>query len=112
MIRASMRYVSYTDRKKLMPALRRVYSAPNAEEATRQLELFDEQWGERYPMLAQAWRDRWEHVTPFHRYQQIYAAWFTPQTRSRASTAKSAKRSRPADTSPTSKQQQSSSTSR
>ncbi len=65
MIRASMRYVSYTDRKKLMPALRRVYSAPNAEEAARQLELFDEQWGERYPMVAQAWRERWEHVTPF-----------------------------------------------
>lgn len=65
MIRASMRYVSYTDRKKLMPALRRVYSAPNAEEAARQLKLFDEQWGERYPMVAQAWRERWEHVTPF-----------------------------------------------
>jgi putative transposase len=65
MIRASMRYVSYTDRKKLMPALRRVYSAPNAEEAEHQLELFDEQWGERYPMVAQAWRDRWEHVIPF-----------------------------------------------
>lgn len=65
MIRASMRYVSYADRKRLMPALRRVYSAANAEEAARQLELFDEQWGERYPMVAQAWRDRWEHVIPF-----------------------------------------------
>ncbi len=65
MIRASMRYVSYADRKRLMPALRRVYSAANAEEAERQLELFDEQWGKRYPMVAQAWRDRWEHVIPF-----------------------------------------------
>lgn len=65
MIRASMRYVSYADRKRLMPALRRVYSALNAEEAARQLELFDEQWGERYPMVAKAWRDRWEHVIPF-----------------------------------------------
>ena len=65
MIRASMRYVSYADRKRLMPALRRVYSAPNAEEAEHQLELFDEQWGERYPMVTQAWRDRWEHVIPF-----------------------------------------------
>ena len=33
MIRASMRYVSYADRKRLMPDLRRVYSAPNVEEA-------------------------------------------------------------------------------
>ena len=58
MIRASMRYVSYAERKRLMPDLRRVYSALNADEAARQLELFDEQWGERYPMVAQAWRDR------------------------------------------------------
>jgi hypothetical protein len=36
------------------PALRRVYSAANAEEAEHQLELIDEQWGERYPMVAQA----------------------------------------------------------
>lgn len=65
MIRASMRYVSYADRKRLMPDLRRVYSAANAEEAEHQLQLFDEQWGQRYPMVAQAWRDRWEHVIPF-----------------------------------------------
>jgi putative transposase len=65
MIRASMRYVSYADRKRLMPDLRRVYSAPNAEEAEHQLKLFDEQWGERYPMVAQTWRARWEHVIPF-----------------------------------------------
>ena len=65
MIRASMRYVSYADRKRLMPDLRRVYSAANAEEAEHHLEQFDEKWGERYPMVAQAWRDRWEHVIPF-----------------------------------------------
>ena len=65
MIRASMRYVSYAERKPLARDLRAVYSAPNAEEAERQLELFDEQWGERYPMVAQAWRARWEYVIPF-----------------------------------------------
>jgi putative transposase len=65
MIRSSMRYVSWIDRKRLMPDLRRVYSAPNAEQAARQLELFDEQWGVKYPMVAQAWRARWEYVIPF-----------------------------------------------
>jgi transposase-like protein len=65
MIRSSMRYVSWIDRKKLMPDLRKVYSAANAEEAERQLELFDEQWGAKYPMVAQAWRARWEYVIPF-----------------------------------------------
>lgn len=65
MIRASMRYVSWQDRKRLMPDLRKVYSAPNAEEAARQLDLFDEKWGERYPMIAEQWRTRWEHIIPF-----------------------------------------------
>jgi putative transposase len=65
MIRSSMRYVSWADRKRLMPDLRKVYSAPNAEEAQRQLELFDEIWGAKYPMVAQAWRSRWEYVIPF-----------------------------------------------
>jgi putative transposase len=65
MIRSSMRYVSWSDRKKLMPDLRKVYSAANAEEAERQLELFDEKWGAKYPMVAQAWRARWEYVIPF-----------------------------------------------
>ena len=65
MIRSSMRYVSWIDRKKLMPDLRKVYSAANAEEAERQLELFDETWGAKYPMVAQAWRQRWEYVIPF-----------------------------------------------
>lgn len=65
MIRSSMRYVSYVDRKPIARDLRLVYGAANAEEAERQLELFDQQWGEKYPMIAQAWRARWEHVIPF-----------------------------------------------
>lgn len=65
MIRSSLRYVSYSDRKPIARALRLVYSAANAEEAERQLELFDQTWGAKYPMIAQAWRARWEHVIPF-----------------------------------------------
>lgn len=65
MIRSSMRYLSYVDRKLVTRELRRVYSAANAEEAERQLELFDKQWGAKYPMIAQAWRARWEYVIPF-----------------------------------------------
>jgi transposase-like protein len=65
LIRSAMRFVSWKDRKPVARDLRHVYSAPNAEEAERQLELFDEQWGSQYPMIAQAWRARWEHVIPF-----------------------------------------------
>jgi putative transposase len=65
MIRQSMRYVAYADRKAIARDLRKVYSAANAEEAERQLELFDQTWGAKYPMIAQAWRARWEYVIPF-----------------------------------------------
>jgi putative transposase len=65
MIRSSLRYVSWNDRRTLVGDLRRVYSAANAEEAERQLELFDKKWGAKYPMIAQAWRARWEYVIPF-----------------------------------------------
>jgi transposase-like protein len=64
-IRASLRYVTYTDRKKLAADLRRVYGAANVEEAEHQLAAFDATWGDRYPMIAAAWRARWEYLTPF-----------------------------------------------
>lgn len=65
MIRTSMRYVSYTDRKPIARALRLVYTAANAEQAEHELELFDQAWGTKYPMIAKAWQARWEHVIPF-----------------------------------------------
>jgi putative transposase len=64
-IRASMRYVTYTDRKRLAGDLRQVYSAANIEAAEHQLAAFDERWGARYPMIAESWRARWEYLTPF-----------------------------------------------
>ena len=64
-IRSSLRYVPYKDRRKVAADLRPIYTAANAEAAETELERFDEQWGERYPMIAGAWRRDWEHITPF-----------------------------------------------
>jgi putative transposase len=64
-IRSSMRYVTYKDRKRVAADLKPVYRAPNAEAAAQALEAFDQSWGERYPMIADSWRSRWEHITPF-----------------------------------------------
>ncbi|MFZ2114152.1 MAG: transposase [Solirubrobacteraceae bacterium] len=41
-----------------------VYRAINAKEAQAALDTFDEQWGEKYPMIAQSWRERWEYGHP------------------------------------------------
>ncbi|MGZ6639928.1 MAG: IS256 family transposase [Solirubrobacteraceae bacterium] len=63
-IRSSMRYVNYRDRKAVARDLRPIYTAPNADAALDELDRFDEQWGDRYPMIA-AWRKHWDHITPF-----------------------------------------------
>jgi transposase-like protein len=64
-VRASLRYVNYRDRRRLAAELRPVYTAANADQALEELDRFDEHWGGRYPMIAQAWRRDWEHITPF-----------------------------------------------
>jgi len=65
LIRASLRYVNYRDKKKVATALRPIYTAPNAEAALAELEAFETDWGARYPAAVQAWRTSWEHVIPF-----------------------------------------------
>jgi len=65
LIRASLRYVGYRDKRKVAAALRPIYTAPNADAALDELERFQAEWGERYPAAVGAWRAAWEHVTPF-----------------------------------------------
>jgi putative transposase len=64
-IRGSLRYVPYKDKRKVAAELKPIYTAPNADAALEELERFDQTWGQRYPMIAQAWRRDWEHITPF-----------------------------------------------
>jgi putative transposase len=65
LIRASLRYVNYRDKRKVASALRPIYTAPNADAALDELDRFDAEWGTRYPATVQAWRAAWEHVVPF-----------------------------------------------
>ena len=65
MIRATLRYVSYVDRKALVKDLKPVYSAPSEEAAQKALDAFEERWGARYPAAAKGWRTRWNEIVPF-----------------------------------------------
>jgi len=60
-----MRFVTYKDRKAVAADLKPVYRAVNADAAEAALEAFDDKWRERYPMIADSWRARWQHITPF-----------------------------------------------
>jgi putative transposase len=66
LLRSSMRFVSYGDRKKVAAALRPVYTAPTAEIAEMELLAFaDSDLGRRYPATVQAWERAWERFIPF-----------------------------------------------
>src|SRR6202142_1112482 len=65
MIRNSLRFVSYKDRKAVAKDLRPVYSAASREEAAAALDAFEAKWARRYPMIASSWRSNWERVVPF-----------------------------------------------
>src|SRR5829696_5992456 len=53
------------DRKAILPAIKAIYRAENADMALVRLEEFEDEWGKRYPAIGQAWRRAWEHVVPF-----------------------------------------------
>lgn len=66
LIRYSMQFASWKERKPIVAALKPIYRAENAEAAARELETFDQgQWGRKYPAIAQSWRRNWEAVIPF-----------------------------------------------
>jgi len=66
LIRNSMGFASWKDRKAIAQALRSVYRAENAETGLAALEAFEEgPWGQKYPAIAQSWRRHWEQVIPF-----------------------------------------------
>jgi len=66
LIRNSLDYVGWRDRKKVAHALRPIYTAVSEPAAQEQLQAFtDGPWGIKYPMIVQSWTRAWEHVTPF-----------------------------------------------
>jgi putative transposase len=66
LIRNSMSFASWKDRKAVASALRSVYRAENAEAGLVALEAFEESfWGQKYPAISQSWRRHWEQVIPF-----------------------------------------------
>jgi len=65
LVRASLNYVSWTERKRVAQDLKTVYRAATAEEARRCLEEFAETWDGKYPTIAALWRRNWERVIPF-----------------------------------------------
>ncbi|MFK0859865.1 IS256 family transposase [Pseudomonas aeruginosa] len=66
LIRNSLDYASWKDRKALAAAIRPIYTAVSAEAALAALDAFaDGPWGQKFPTVCVAWRNAWDRVIPF-----------------------------------------------
>src|SRR5258706_9490913 len=66
LLRHSLDYVSWKERKALAAALRPIYTAPSADLAGAALDLFERSlWGARFPTIVASWRRAWTYVIPF-----------------------------------------------
>lgn len=68
LIRASMRFVSWADRKHLAAALKPLYTAPTEAAAREALDALEAQWGAKYPAAVRTWKQRWALFIPFLAY--------------------------------------------
>ena len=66
LIRNSLDYASWKDRKTLAAAIKPIYTAANAEAAQGELDAFEQgPWGQKFPTVVASWRRAWSHVIPF-----------------------------------------------
>lgn len=66
LIRNSLDYASWKDRKTLAAAIRLIYTAANAEAALAELDAVElGPWGQKFPTVVASWRRAWSHVIPF-----------------------------------------------
>jgi len=65
LIRHSLKYVPRRQYDAVVRDLKPIYTASDPDVALQALEAFEEKWDAQIPVIGQAWRSAWEHVTPF-----------------------------------------------
>ena len=68
MVRNSLRYVSWNDKKAVVADLKRIYQSVTEQEAALELERFAQHWDSQYPSISRSWRGHWPNIIPFFEY--------------------------------------------
>ncbi len=68
MVRHSLHYVSWKQRKEVAADLKAIYQAPTIDQAEIQLEQFEAKWNASHPAIGKSWRRNWERITPLFSY--------------------------------------------
>jgi putative transposase len=78
LVRYSLNFVSWKEKKTVATDLRTIYQAPTEQAAEAALEAFSKKWDERYPSISQSWRRNWSRVIPCFAYpREIRKAIYT-----------------------------------
>jgi putative transposase len=66
LIRNSLDYASWKERRALAAAIKPIYAAASAESAEAELTAFETgPWGQKFPTVTASWRRAWSNVIPF-----------------------------------------------
>ena len=65
LVRHSLNYVAWRDRKKVAADLKPIYTAATDVEAEQRLNEFAAKWDQKFPLIAKSWRTNWPRVIPF-----------------------------------------------
>jgi len=70
LIRNSVKYVNWKDRKLICGDLKKIYTSATEQQAQVSLDAFGKKWDSKYPTISQMWRKNWERVIPFFDYPE------------------------------------------
>lgn len=71
MVRNSLKYVSWKDRKAVAAALKNIYAAATEDGAQQALREFRTAWDSRYPTIGPLWERHWQGIIPFLAYPKF-----------------------------------------
>src|SRR4051812_18830696 len=64
-VRQSLRFVAYRDKRAVAADLKKIYTAPDQDAAADQLQRFADKWDHRYPTISRSWLEHWDRIIPF-----------------------------------------------
>lgn len=70
MVRGSLKYVGYKDRKQVASDLKQIYQSVSEEEALLALDEFEHRWGKQFPSIGKSWRRNWDNIATIFAYPE------------------------------------------
>lgn len=70
LVRASLNYVNWKERKQVAADLKPIYRAATTVQAELELAAFAGKWGDKYGAIVKVWRENWERVIPFYAFPE------------------------------------------